>query len=214
MTRGACFAGLVLGLLTGGCGGGEAIRSAGGVAPAATTAAADDWRRVATAGDRDRLRRWRDAWMAALPRARAADPAGVAAQGALFQPDLALAGEAPSGRYRCRVFKLGAAGTAMRDFTAYPAFDCRIDDEGRVRSFYKQTGSQRPVGLLFADGDRTVFLGTLLLGDERAPLQYGQDRDRDMAGVLERVGERRWRLVLPWPRFESLLDVIELVPAE
>lgn len=214
MTRGACIAGLVLGLLTGGCGGGAGVRSAGAAAPAAPMAAADDWRRVATAGDRDRLRRWRDAWMTALPRARAADPAGVAAQGALFQPDLALAGAAPSGRYHCRVFKLGAAGSAMRDFTAYPAFDCRIDDEGRVRSFYKQTGSQRPVGLLFADGDRTVFLGTLLLGDERAPLQYGQDRDRDMAGVLERIGERRWRLVLPWPRFESLLDVIELVPAE
>ena len=153
--------------------------------------------------------------MAALPRARAADPAAVAAQGALFAPDGALAGAPPpAGRYRCRVFKLGGVGSAMRDFTAYPAFDCRITDEGRVRSFYKESGSQRPVGLLFPDGDRTVFLGTLLLGNERAALQYGQDRDRDMAGMLERVGERRWRLVLPYPRFESLLDVIELVPAE
>ncbi len=104
-------------------------------------------------------------------------------------------------------------GTASRDFTAYPAFDCRIDDEGAVRSFYKLSGSQRPVGLLFGDGDRTVFLGTLLLGDERAALQYGQDRDRDMAGWLERIEEKRWRLVLPYPRFESTLDVIELVPA-
>ncbi len=130
-------------------------------------------------------------------------------------PDAALAGGAPpAGRYRCRVFKLGGAGSAMRDFTAYPAFDCVIRDEGSVRSFYKETGSQRPVGLLFPDGDRTVFLGTLLLGDERAALQYGQDRDRDMAGVLERVGDQRWRLVLPYPRFESLLDVVELVPAE
>ncbi len=112
------------------------------------------------------------------------------------------------------MFKLGGVGTASGDFTAYPAFDCRIDDEGSVRSFYKLGGSQRPVGLLFADGDRTVFLGTLLLGDERAALQYGQDRDRDMAGWLERVDDRRWRLVLPYPRFESTLDVIELIPAE
>ncbi|MEN2746918.1 DUF4893 domain-containing protein [Sphingomonas sp. T9W2] len=213
MKRSACIAGLMLGLSTGGCGGGAGMVSAGS-APPQTPAAADDWRRVATPADRDRLRRWREAWLTALPRARATDPAAVAEQGALFQPDLALAGAAPAGRYRCRVFKLGAAGSAMRDFTAYPAFDCRIADEGRVRSFYKETGSQRPVGLLFADGDRTVFLGTLLLGDERAPLQYGQDRDRDMAGVLERVVERRWRLVLPYPRFESLLDVIELVPAD
>ena len=31
--------------------------------------------------------------------------------------------------------------------------------------------------------------------------------------VLERVGEARWRLVVPWPRNESNLDLIELVPA-
>ncbi|WP_235511940.1 MULTISPECIES: DUF4893 domain-containing protein [unclassified Sphingomonas] len=196
------------------CGGARVASSASATA-APPAQGPDDWRRVATSADRDRLRRWRDAWMAALPRARAADPAAIAAQGALFAPDAALAGPmAPAGRYRCRVFKLGGLGSAMRDFTAYPAFDCRISDEGQVRSFYKESGSQRPVGLLFADGDRTVFLGTLLLGDERAALQYGQDRDRDMAGVLERIGERRWRLVLPYPRFESMLDVIELVPAE
>lgn len=213
MNRGTCIIGVLLGLLTGGCGGGAAVASSGTAAPARPSG--DDWRRVATPADRDRLRRWRDAWLAALPRARAADPAAITAQGALLVPDAALAGGAPpAGRYRCRVFKLGGAGSAMRDFTAYPAFDCMIRDEGSVRSFYKETGSQRPVGLLFPDGDRTVFLGTLLLGDERAALQYGQDRDRDMAGVLERIGERRWRLVLPYPRFESLLDVVELVPAE
>ncbi|PZO80434.1 MAG: DUF4893 domain-containing protein [Sphingomonas hengshuiensis] len=207
------MAGVLLGLLTGGCGGGAAVASSG--TAATTRPGGDDWRRVATPADRDRLRRWRDAWMTALPRARAADPAAIAAQGALFVPDAALMESAPpAGRYRCRVFKLGGAGSAMRDFTAYPAFDCVIRDEGSVRSFYKETGSQRPVGLLFPDGDRTIFLGTLLLGEERAALQYGQDRDRDMAGMLERVGERRWRLVLPYPRFESLLDVIELVPAE
>ncbi|MGW8190462.1 DUF4893 domain-containing protein [Sphingomonas hankookensis] len=217
MTRLASLATILAGCATTACGGGgAAVASSGtGAPPTAPSAGSDDWRRVATPADRDRLRRWRDAWMTALPRARAADAAAIAAQGALFNPDGALAGgSAPAGRYRCRVFKLGGAGSAMRDFTAYPAFDCHITDEGRVRSFYKESGSQRPVGLLFADGDRTVFLGTLLLGDERAALQYGQDRDRDMAGLLERVGERRWRLVLPYPRFESLLDVIELVPAE
>src|SRR5690606_20523521 len=42
---------------------------------------------------------------------------------------------------------------------------------------------------------------------------YGSDRMRDMAGLVERVGDNRWRLVLPAPAYESLLDVIELVPA-
>ena len=42
---------------------------------------------------------------------------------------------------------------------------------------------------------------------------YGSDRMRDMAGLVERIGDNRWRLVLPAPAYESLVDVIELVPA-
>jgi hypothetical protein len=44
-------------------------------------------------------------------------------------------------------------------------------------------------------------------------MRYGRDADRDLAGWVERVGERRWRLILPYPRFESTIDVVELVPA-
>jgi hypothetical protein len=35
-----------------------------------------------------------------------------------------------------------------------------------------------------------------------------------MAGVVERIGERRWRLVLPYPAFESTIDIVELIPAD
>ncbi|MBX9814810.1 MAG: DUF4893 domain-containing protein, partial [Sphingomonas sp.] len=56
------------------------------------------------------------------------------------------------------------------------------------------------------------FLGALELGMEQRPMDYGTDAKRDLAGFVERVGEKRWRVVLPHPRFESLLDVIELVP--
>lgn len=174
-----------------------------------------NWRRVATGDDRERLRNWRTAWTEALPRARAADAAAIAAEGVLFDPDRALSAAAPPpGTYRCRTFKLGAAGTAMQEFTAYPWFECRIIAEGDVLSLHKMTGSQRPTGLLFRDTDtRLVFLGTLVLGDETAPLRYGTDSTRDMAGYFERIGDNRWRLVLPYPRFESILDVVELVPA-
>jgi hypothetical protein len=83
-----------------------------------------------------------------------------------------------------------------------------------VSSFYKTDGPQRPVGLAFRDGDmRGVFLGTMMLGDETTALVYGRDTDRDMAGIVERIGDKRWRIVLPYPRFESLLDVVEIVPA-
>ncbi len=173
------------------------------------------WQSVATAADRDRMRDWRTAWDEALPRARKADTKAVAAEPVLFDPDRALADAAlPQGAYRCRTFKLGGKGTAMRDFTAYPWFDCRVADEGEVRSLHKVTGSQRPTGLIFShDATRQVFLGTLVLGDETSPLRYGLDADRDMIGYVERIGAKRWRLVFPRPRFESVLDVVELVPA-
>ena len=176
---------------------------------------AASWRTVVTETDRDRLRKWRKAWEEALPLARAADEGAIAREGVLFAPDQALADSTPPpGAYRCRTFKLGAKGTGMRDFTAYPWFECRITDEGEVRGFHKLTGSQRPTGLIFPDtATRAIFVGTLVLGDETAPLRYGLDADRDMIGYVERIAERRWRLVLPYPRFESTLDLIELVPA-
>jgi hypothetical protein len=178
--------------------------------PAAAVPAAPGWRAVATDFDRDRIRKWRTAWVKALAQAQAAG------HGAEIEPDAALKGaEPPAGDYRCRVVKLGGKSEAMLDFVAYPAFDCRISAGAGVRDFVKLTGSQRPVGRLFADGDRRlVFVGTLQLGDERGILRYGHDRQRDMIGVLERVGDRRWRLAFPYPAFESTLDVIELLPKE
>ena len=175
------------------------------------------WRKVATDRDRERLRTWRTAWLTALAKVRAAGRgADLTGQGSLFEPDHALSNPAPPpGRYRCRVFKLGAHGTAMRDFTAYPPYECRINDEGEVSSLYKVGGSQRPVGLLFADSpSRQVFLGTMMFGDEKKPMDYGHDDGRDMVGYVEHIDDKRWRLVLPWPKFESIIDVIELVPAE
>ena len=173
------------------------------------------WRMVTTEQDRERLRNWRKAWVEALPKARKADPAAIAEQGPLFEPDQAL-GRAmpPAGDYKCRTFKLGAKRPGLRDFTAYPWFRCRVAREGEMPTLAKLDGSQRPTGKLYAESDtRVIFLGTLELGDETIPLRYGQDAKRDMAGYIERVGTARWRLVLPWPSFESQIDVIELVPA-
>jgi Domain of unknown function (DUF4893) len=59
---------------------------------------------------------------------------------------------------------------------------------------------------------RQVFLGTLVLGDERRAMQYGRDQERDVAGFVERIGPNRWRMLLPRPHFESQIDVMELVP--
>jgi hypothetical protein len=58
-----------------------------------------------------------------------------------------------------------------------------------------------------------VFLGTLMLGDERRAMEYGVDPNRDVAGFVERIGPNRWRLAMPRPHFESIVDVMELLPA-
>jgi hypothetical protein len=57
-----------------------------------------------------------------------------------------------------------------------------------------------------------VLLGTMQLGDETNVLAYDRDQERDVAALLEMIGDQRWRLVFPSPHFESLTDVIELTP--
>ena len=175
-----------------------------------------DWRLVATADDRDRLRDWRDAFVEGLREARAdGRDAAISREGKLLEPDAALGGgPIPNGTYRCRTIKLGSKSGGMLPFVAYPAFTCRIRAERDVQGFAKLTGSQRQVGLIFpGDALRQVFLGTLLLGDEARSMQYGRDRERDVAGFLERIGPGRWRLIMPRPHFESDIDILELVPA-
>jgi len=174
-----------------------------------------DWREVATNQDRERLRDWRSTFVAALRDARAAGhSAAIASEGALLEPDAAIIGPPiPNGNYRCRVIKVGAKSEGMLNYIAYPHFQCRIRQERDLQGFAKLTGSQRQIGLIFpGDPLRQIFLGTLMLGDETRALQYGRDRERDVAAHVERIGDRRWRLVMPRPAFESQLDVMELVP--
>jgi hypothetical protein len=173
------------------------------------------WRRVATEEDKGRLRDWRTTFTNALDAARkAGHGAEIDREGALLDPDAALGGTPlPNGMYRCRVIKLGAKAAGNLDFVAYPGFTCRVRPDHQLQRLGKLSGSQRYVGIIFPnDAVREVFLGTLVLGDERRALQYGQDDMRDIAGYVERIGPSRWRLIMPKPHFESQMDVMELVP--
>jgi hypothetical protein len=173
------------------------------------------WRRVATEEDKGRLRDWRTTFTNALDAARkAGHGAEIDREGALLDPDAALGGTPlPNGMYRCRVIKLGAKAAGNLDFVAYPDFTCRVRPDHQLQRLGKLSGSQRYVGIIFPnDAVREVFLGTLVLGDERRALQYGQDDMRDIAGYVERIGPSRWRLIMPKPHFESQMDVMELVP--
>lgn len=191
---------------------------AGGRSPPGSPEAAvqTGWRAVATAADRERLRNWRSAWRIALDQAHTTGHgAAIAADPALFDPDRSFDDPVPAaGEYHCRVVKLGSRGGVGIGYVDYPAFRCRVTRAGDRIDFTKLTGSQRPTGRIFpAEVRRGVFLGTVVYGDESRAVDYGRDATRDMAGFVERIGERRWRLVLPYLAFESTLDIIELVPA-
>lgn len=183
----------------------------------APTTIPTDWRSVATDNDRERLGDWRKAFIEALDKAqKGGHGADIDREGVLLHPDAAIGPvPIPNGDYRCRVIKVGAKNDGMLNYIAYPAFRCRIEQDGRLQRFTKLTGSQRPTGGIYSgDALRQVFLGTLVLGDETQAMRYGSDRDRNVAGWVERIGNGRWRMVLPYPHFESTLDIIELTPAQ
>jgi hypothetical protein len=178
--------------------------------------AEEPWRALATDDDRERLRDWRDSFVKAVDAAKKAGRgADVEREGALLDPDSALPdAPLPAGAYRCRLVKLGNQAPEQPAFAAYPAAPCTLRQDPDALGFEMQGGPQRPIGRLFAYiNRRSVFLGTLQIGDERGTLRYGDDEQRDVAGFVERIGARRWRLLLPQPHFESLFDIIEIVPA-
>ena len=184
---------------------------------AAGPVALRDWRGIVTASDRDRYSRRDAAWSLALQQARRQPGSGdLTGLGDLIDPRAARSSVAPPpGDYRCRTVKLGSqGGEDGLGYVVYGWFACRIEATPRGLKFSKQTGSRRPAGLLFPGNDRQmVMLGSLALAEEPPANSYGQRPDRDLIAVLERIGERRWRLVIPWPQAESNLDLIELVPA-
>lgn len=176
-----------------------------------------DWRGVVTRFDNDRYDRLDDAWTLALRQARSQRGSGdLPGTGELIDPRARRPSVTPPvGDYRCRTVKLGSqVGEDGLGYVVYGWFACRIEQTPAGLKFTKLTGSQRPSGLLFPEDDqRMVLLGSMALASDPPANSYGQTPDRDLIAVLERIGERRWRLVLPWPQNESNLDLIELVPA-
>lgn len=168
-----------------------------------------DWKSVATPADQERLSLLAEAWRQGLESARRFR-SGIAAEGPLLDPAIALPRAAPSpGPYLCRVIKLGGRPA----FASFKSFNCFVEAEGELLTMVKADGTQRPAGRLWPDGDtRMVFLGALSRGNEPPP-PYGSDATRDVAGILERVEPFRWRLSVPNPQdARELLDVYELIP--
>ena len=95
------------------------------------------------------------------------------------------------------------------------------EGEGSVVAIEPKTGrilamvslpSYDPNDLATHDFDASSEAYQRLDRDEQEPLAYGDDPRRNMAGVLERVGPFRWRLVIPWPLNGAKIEVFELTP--
>lgn len=171
------------------------------------------WRGAIRDEDSTRLARLGEAWTQGLAEARARGFARqIAAEGDILDPGAALPrASVPPGSYNCRLIRLGA-GPRRQAYTAYPSYFCYVGVDEELLAFTKQTGSERPAGFIWDDGEqRGVFLGSLGMGEE-TPRAYGEDVRRDLVGIVERVGPFRYRLLFPWPHNGAKLDVLELVP--
>lgn len=168
-----------------------------------------------TRADSDRMARLDQAWQEARADAiRNGHGDDLRRLGPVADPRVDLGRPQPTpGKYLCRTIKIGAAQEGMLPYVAYGWFRCQVSlSPGGDLALRKVSGSQRPVGLVCPTGERRTarFVGVLELGSETRTPRYGADAARDLVGLVQRVGEDRWRVAFPWPAYESKLDILEL----
>lgn len=180
----------------------------------AVPAAADPppWRQAITQPDRKRLALLWRAWTTARAQVSEVGHSDEWTRlGDLVDPNLRAEGEPPRpGAYNCRSLKLGARTPGLPVMVMAKPRPCRIEVAGDNLRLIVDAGPQRTAGLLYADGKRMIYLGAVSLGSESGLFPYRRDAERDQVGVLHRIGVDRWRLELPFPKWESTLDLVEI----
>ena len=186
-------------------------------AAAAGPQAETQWPEQATAADAARLDRWEEA----LEIGRAGvvgtvDGAELVERAPLFETGAALNNsDIPQGLYHCSITKLDGNPDGGLPYIAYSPFKCRVVDQNGRKHFTKLTGSQRTIGWIDkVNKKQSAYLGTLIYHYEDTLVSYGQTAKRDQAAVVQRIGPKRWRMVFPFPEYESKVDVMELTPTE
>lgn len=193
-----------------------------GCAPQVTTVrppilpAATGWRALASEDDQLRIAEMPATWREARAAVTTRYFRLLVKEDELLDPVAARAMPTPPpGSYACRLVRLGRDPDGKAPpIQSFSQFFCYIKAEGDDRlSFTKQTGTELPGGWLYPDGARRLVM---MGAQQRAPgdnsLPYAAERDRDLIGVVERIGPFRWRLVLPWRGSAPGLDVYELTP--
>lgn len=174
------------------------------------------WQEQISAPDRKRLAGLWNAWTRALNQATAAGETGRLAElGALVVADTARPAAIPApGSYSCRTVRIGLREPIRPPTVPALAIEeaqrCTITVKGELLWLEQVGGATRIGGTLYPDEDRMVFLGTKALRGEMGMRRYGSDATRDQVGVLRAFGDGRWRLELPWPHWQSNLELVEL----
>lgn len=178
------------------------------------------WQEQISEPDRKRLAGLWNAWTRALNQAAdAGEGLRLAELGSLAVADAAKPAPLPAaGAYRCRTVKIGVRQSArmqgMPALDLAPPHPCTITAKDGLLWFEQLEGPARLGGTLYADGERMVFLGTKALRGELGMRAYGSDATRDQVGVLQALGDGRWRLELPWPHWQSNLEIVEISPID
>ena len=177
-----------------------------------TVEEAEAWRGVASARDSAAIDSLAARWAQALGAARTAGLGRrIAAEGALLSPHVRLPRAAPApGSYRCRSILLGP-----RKWTVSAQGFCYVGVEAGQLSLATELRGLRLGGYLWElkGADRLVFLGAAVPPGRQTAPAYGEDPGRDAAGLVERIGEFRYRLTVPQGAPGAGLTVVELVAA-
>jgi hypothetical protein len=173
---------------------------------------AEAWRSVASERDAVALDGLAERWRQALAAGRAANLSRrIAGEGELLDPEARLARGAPApGSYRCRYVRPGG----RKWVSSAPGF-CYVGVEEGQLTLATELRGLRFGGYLWElkGGERLIFLGGAVPAGSRTPPAYGDNPSRDAAGLVERIGEFRYRLTLPEPAPGAGLTVVELVAA-
>jgi hypothetical protein len=181
-------------------------------APTVVVEEPEAWRAIASPRDSAALDGLADRWRQALAAGRAANLSRrIAAEGELLIPEARLPRAAPApGSYRCRFVRPGG-----RRWVSSAQGFCYVGVEEGQLTLATELRGLRFGGYLWElkGGERLVFLGGAVPAGTRTPLAYGENPSRDTAGLVERIGEFRYRLILPEPTPGAGLTLVELIAA-
>lgn len=173
-----------------------------------------EWRNDATVTDQVRIDQWRDALFSAVKFVETQGfTDSIRADALLFSFGWQEAQQPiPDGLYACASTQLNKAYVIGLAYINYPAFRCRVQTLGGVKTFRKLTGSQRTIGRLYPASDTIgeVYLGTWQSGDEQAVVPYASETARNDPAVLQSMEDGRWRMIFPGGLTSGTLAILEL----